>query len=108
VVDLLQFDKKKGDAKKPLWNWVRFIRSDVTCGAMSGGAYQTPSPGTQLSNSIKKLCAPLTIHDILWAIHHKLYTRLYQRSDLDFVTCCFPRCLHPLTQRSERPLYLNV
>ena len=36
VVELLQFDKKKRWRKKPLWNWLRFIRSDVTCGAMSG------------------------------------------------------------------------
>ena len=28
--------KKKSWRKKPLWNWVRFITSDVTCGAMSG------------------------------------------------------------------------
>lgn len=26
------------------------------------GEYQTPSPGTHLSNSLKKLCAPLTIN----------------------------------------------
>jgi hypothetical protein len=25
------------------------------------GAYQTPSPGTHLSNSLKKLCAPLNL-----------------------------------------------
>ena len=43
VVELLQFDKKKRWRKNPLWNWIRFIRSDVTCGAMSGCVPNTNS-----------------------------------------------------------------
>ena len=74
AVKLLQFDRneKKGGAKntavlKKLKMESPFVKlgtfHKIRCYVWVDvwGAYQTPSPGTLLSNSLKKLCAPLLI-----------------------------------------------